>query len=206
MIRRPPRSTRTDTLFPYTTLVRSRRAAGRRRVRSAKGLAGSCGWRGGSWACAIIARGDLARGLRPRSLPHGQRASAGAWSRLQALDDFLEAGDAAAADFQRLGAVAQDRVDVAVGLAAQFDQLVARDQAVAVDAHEAFAELLFQRLERFLDQVLAAGVVHHHVLLLGLQVVDVLDRDQAQAAAQARAQVGALLALAVAVGGDRKST
>src|SRR3546814_7794851 len=137
MIRRPPRSTRTDTLFPYTTLVRSRRAAGRRRVRSSKGRAGSCGWRCGSWACAIIARGDLARGCRPRSLQHGQRASSGAWSRLQALDDFLEAGDAAAADFQRLGAVAQDRVDVAVGLAAQFDQLVARDQAVAVDAHEA---------------------------------------------------------------------
>src|SRR3546814_10554586 len=32
MIRRPPRSTRTDTLFPYTTLFRSRMAArGRRR-------------------------------------------------------------------------------------------------------------------------------------------------------------------------------
>src|SRR3546814_8228878 len=27
MIRRPPRSTRTDTLFPYTTLFRSSRAA-----------------------------------------------------------------------------------------------------------------------------------------------------------------------------------
>src|SRR3546814_19800722 len=27
MIRRPPRSTRTDTLFPYTTLFRSRRDA-----------------------------------------------------------------------------------------------------------------------------------------------------------------------------------
>src|SRR3546814_6057943 len=27
MIRRPPRSTRTDTLFPYTTLFRSRRRA-----------------------------------------------------------------------------------------------------------------------------------------------------------------------------------
>src|SRR3546814_9133971 len=27
MIRRPPRSTRTDTLFPYTTLFRSTRAA-----------------------------------------------------------------------------------------------------------------------------------------------------------------------------------
>src|SRR3546814_11034635 len=28
MIRRPPRSTRTDTLFPYTTLFRSNRAKG----------------------------------------------------------------------------------------------------------------------------------------------------------------------------------
>src|SRR3546814_16012045 len=28
MIRRPPRSTRTDTLFPYTTLFRSREAGG----------------------------------------------------------------------------------------------------------------------------------------------------------------------------------
>src|SRR3546814_6667878 len=28
MIRRPPRSTRTDTLFPYTTLFRSRAGAG----------------------------------------------------------------------------------------------------------------------------------------------------------------------------------
>src|SRR3546814_3857482 len=28
MIRRPPRSTRTDTLFPYTTLFRSPRASG----------------------------------------------------------------------------------------------------------------------------------------------------------------------------------
>src|SRR3546814_5357911 len=35
MIRRPPSSTRTDTLFPYTTLFRSCRApaAGRRRIR-----------------------------------------------------------------------------------------------------------------------------------------------------------------------------
>src|SRR3546814_8392194 len=30
MIRRPPRSTRTDTLFPYTTLFRSRKADARR--------------------------------------------------------------------------------------------------------------------------------------------------------------------------------
>src|SRR3546814_15118246 len=32
MIRRPPRSTRTDTLFPYTTLFRSELAYGRVRV------------------------------------------------------------------------------------------------------------------------------------------------------------------------------
>src|SRR3546814_10290603 len=31
MIRRPPRSTRTDTLFPYTTLFRSHRACARLR-------------------------------------------------------------------------------------------------------------------------------------------------------------------------------
>src|SRR3546814_3162914 len=47
MIRRPPRSTRTDTLFPYTTLFRSpgrgRGCAGRRCAR---------GRRGGAWAWA----------------------------------------------------------------------------------------------------------------------------------------------------------
>src|SRR3546814_15131857 len=37
MIRRPPRSTRTDTLFPYTTLFRSRRQKnGRAHVRTRK--------------------------------------------------------------------------------------------------------------------------------------------------------------------------
>src|SRR3546814_6722192 len=44
MIRRPPRSTRTDTLFPYTTLFRSalrlRDAAGDRDHRAAAVLAG----------------------------------------------------------------------------------------------------------------------------------------------------------------------
>src|SRR3546814_3760186 len=42
MIRRPPRSTRTDTLFPYTTLVRSGDAAERG--------AGGRGGRGGGFA------------------------------------------------------------------------------------------------------------------------------------------------------------
>src|SRR3546814_15818910 len=35
MIRRPPRSTRTDTLFPYTTLFRSRQSGGNRQSRGA---------------------------------------------------------------------------------------------------------------------------------------------------------------------------
>src|SRR3546814_5920376 len=37
MIRRPPRSTRTDTLFPYTTLFRSRRALDRAAGQSRRG-------------------------------------------------------------------------------------------------------------------------------------------------------------------------
>src|SRR3546814_6351764 len=45
MIRRPPRSKRTDTLFPYTTLFRSRTSPGRilGRYRSATRLRGGPG-------------------------------------------------------------------------------------------------------------------------------------------------------------------
>src|SRR3546814_9081389 len=38
MIRRPPRSTRTDTLFPYTTLFRSVRSANPRNRRASSGV------------------------------------------------------------------------------------------------------------------------------------------------------------------------
>src|SRR3546814_1673369 len=51
MIRRPPRSTRTDTLFPYTTLFRSRHPAdpevGRQRGAGAEALKGESG--NGQW-------------------------------------------------------------------------------------------------------------------------------------------------------------
>src|SRR3546814_8024858 len=40
MIRRPPRSTRTDTLFPYTTLFRSPHRGKRRRRRGSPGQRG----------------------------------------------------------------------------------------------------------------------------------------------------------------------
>src|SRR3546814_3128999 len=54
MIRRPPRSTRTDTLFPYTTLFRSVRAQLRR----------TCGGdadAGARRAAALVERGDRRR-------------------------------------------------------------------------------------------------------------------------------------------------
>src|SRR3546814_17898551 len=48
MIRRPPRSTRTDTLFPYTTLFRSGRFAQRRQAAdrwiARRGVLGGAGW------------------------------------------------------------------------------------------------------------------------------------------------------------------
>src|SRR3546814_5486259 len=43
MIRRPPRSTRTDTLFPYTTLFRSRQARQEGRPRAVLGGRGTFG-------------------------------------------------------------------------------------------------------------------------------------------------------------------
>src|SRR3546814_2948210 len=42
MIRRPPRSTRTDTLFPYTTLFRSLAGAGAQRVGTQDGVPSTC--------------------------------------------------------------------------------------------------------------------------------------------------------------------
>src|SRR3546814_6437505 len=71
MIRRPPRSTRTDTLFPYTTLFRSRR---RRRSRrgSARDAGGARALQGdphrhphlGGRGARRESRGDDAGGLR----------------------------------------------------------------------------------------------------------------------------------------------
>src|SRR3546814_3678891 len=48
MIRRPPRSTRTDTLFPYTTLFRSSedRHADANQGRRRNGIGTRCAWRG----------------------------------------------------------------------------------------------------------------------------------------------------------------
>src|SRR3546814_15740273 len=108
MIRRPPRSTRTDTLFPYTTLFRSAGAgprarrrrgdagdrrgsrdgapdAGGRRVRRQSGASGG---RTGGVArrpahAAGAARLLAARGSAPRSLSLGRSRADGGQTRRQ---------------------------------------------------------------------------------------------------------------------------
>src|SRR3546814_20218358 len=67
MIRRPPRSTRTDTLFPYTTLFRS--AVDRRRTRDLSSRHAR--------AARLDASGDRARGrLDDRRTDRGRAARA----------------------------------------------------------------------------------------------------------------------------------
>src|SRR3546814_3363538 len=63
MIRRPPRSTRTDTLFPYTTLFRS--PAGQNAI---SGKPGNCAGRAGNRAVGTIR--EKTRRTRPRSEEH----------------------------------------------------------------------------------------------------------------------------------------
>src|SRR3546814_12134083 len=68
MIRRPPRSTRTDTLFPYTTLFRSAHGgdAVLRRGREVPA---------GALQCAAAERDRRRLRLRPRHTPNGDRKS-----------------------------------------------------------------------------------------------------------------------------------
>src|SRR3546814_16342174 len=96
MIRRPPRSTRTDTLFPYTTLFRSHRGrSGRGRGNCPGGSSRRHGWR------ALPSRGNS---RPPPSSSHcpsaacpwvsGDSRSAGHWwstARETAADETLAA-------------------------------------------------------------------------------------------------------------------
>src|SRR3546814_10069546 len=63
MIRRPPRSTRTDTLFPYTTLFRSARTAGKDNCRTRPVAAASALRRRG--ALSFLRRRERRRGRGP---------------------------------------------------------------------------------------------------------------------------------------------
>src|SRR3546814_14993720 len=61
MIRRPPRSTRTDTLFPYTTLFRSPDAVTARGTRHLAELAAVARAGGRAVLFFLVQRGDCAR-------------------------------------------------------------------------------------------------------------------------------------------------
>src|SRR3546814_15625611 len=72
MIRRPPRSTRTDTLFPYTTLFRSvehfDHGAAERQCAGVEGLLRSCAFR---WRIIEAAGGQAAEAPREVCRPGG---------------------------------------------------------------------------------------------------------------------------------------
>src|SRR3546814_18961680 len=102
MIRRPPRSTRTDTLFPYTTLFRSSRSAAGKsgtpdQVRGDEGL--------GEPGKEALDRG----GRRLWVLDHRDVADMVEDLRLRARDSGFEDGDAAYVDLPVVAAPADQR-------------------------------------------------------------------------------------------------
>src|SRR3546814_9340269 len=83
MIRRPPRSTRTDTLFPYTTLFRSHYYPGVRALETTLDV--EQGWpchRPGQFAFAVS---DPAEGAHPYTI-------ASAWSEQERRITFIAKG------------------------------------------------------------------------------------------------------------------
>src|SRR3546814_7569346 len=76
MIRRPPRSTRTDTLFPDTTLFRSDAGDRRSAARRSGGAAGAPGRHASGGAAVAAGRRAAAPGLPAVDLPPGQRGAA----------------------------------------------------------------------------------------------------------------------------------
>src|SRR3546814_7037711 len=78
MIRRPPRSTRTDTLFPYTTLFRS--GIRPRRLASRRHPGGVCSYRGAQ-PRAAAGRHRLHGGREPANLGRSEEHT----SELQSL-------------------------------------------------------------------------------------------------------------------------
>src|SRR3546814_486867 len=99
MLRRPPRSTRTDTLFPYTTLFRSRLAPRRSRRRRDRRAPPAC-----------RALPDAGRGGRRAALPHQARAALVVRSRTDGLAVRPAARHPAAAVGGAAGLLPQARV------------------------------------------------------------------------------------------------
>src|SRR3546814_10484576 len=92
MIRRPPRSTRTDTLFPYTTLFRSVRAPGRRGIDAE--LVGDLGQR----LAAQVHHVDF----RVAGLRQGQRQAAAVGGEVRRAVDAAERSEEHTSELQSL--------------------------------------------------------------------------------------------------------
>src|SRR3546814_328638 len=154
MIRRPPRSTRTDTLFPYTTLFRSlvmesflRGCAARPHPPPAFAGAGSSGtfsrYAGEGSGIAPLLRSGRGVGVRARSELRGEihadRArfvdEAGQVVEVDAADDARGVGDVAAEQRHFVVAVAPVVADAQAalerGLAAELGRLVQEEVHLA---------------------------------------------------------------------------
>src|SRR4051794_4592518 len=83
------------------------------------------------------------------------------------------------------GGVARDALEVA-----------RVDQRIAMDAHEAGTELLFQDLERIVDQVFTTLMSHGGVFLVGDETSNLFHRDELESIAPAHADVSAARAFA----------
>src|SRR5512147_1481304 len=75
------------------------------------------------------------------------------------------------------------RVAVVVDAPLEAADRVARDEAIAMHAHEPVAELLLEARQRLLEQELAVVRADRDVLELGLEVDDLVDRHQDHARA-----------------------
>src|SRR3546814_3846590 len=76
IIRRPPRATRTDTLFPYTTLFRSGPRSGRWRAAGGGAAHGEQGFAVRVRRAGVQPLPDPHRPRRPRGLPAARRGRA----------------------------------------------------------------------------------------------------------------------------------
>src|SRR3546814_10181694 len=189
MIRRPPRSTRTDTLFPYTTLFRSPgRATGPERWRAAEGS-----------VLRSTAAPTCRHGLRPRSAARrharpaaDQPAARAGLSPRDGPDGISSWGGLLARGEDRGGWVRALHAREVAGHAAAIagSGLTARRTVVAADRQQPVLTggvLLLQNLGS--DGEVAVRV--EHVARAGVTLLLVAEVDLAQAHVDARVRRGA---------------
>src|SRR3546814_17651701 len=94
MIRRPPRSTRTDTLFPYTTLFRSPEQFGNIRLRTTEG--------GAVVRLRDVARVELGAEIYGFDTQYNGKPASGFGVKLASGANALDTVDAVKAEVQKI--------------------------------------------------------------------------------------------------------